>query len=216
MYLDTPACLCRSLVEGKRDVSDTLWKPTRQQIEAARGKTLPHVLGPGLDVVFCGINPSLYSAAVQHHFARPGNRFWPALYGGGFTERLLSPFEDTTVLARGLGLTNLVARATANAAELGAEEYRVGGKLLRERLETYRPRVVAFLGISAYRAAFALPQAALGRQPDLLVGSVAWVLPSPSGLNAHYQLADLAQLFAELRQEITRLPHPSSLREPTS
>jgi TDG/mug DNA glycosylase family protein len=127
------------------------------------------------------------------------------LHGGGFTERLLSPFEDTTLPSRGLGLTNLVARATANAAELDVEEYRVGGKLLRERLETYRPRVLAFLGISAYRAAFALPQAVLGRQPDLLVGSLVWVLPSPSGLNAHYQLADLAQLFAELRQEITRL-----------
>jgi double-stranded uracil-DNA glycosylase len=197
-------------------VSEAPWKPTRQQVEAALGQTIPDVLGPGLDVVFCGINPSLYSAAVQHHFARPGNRFWPALHGGGFTERLLSPFEDKTLPARGLGITNLVDRATANAAEVDAEEFLVGGKKLRERLETYRPRAIAFLGISAYRTAFAIPQAALGRQPDLLAGTVAWVLPNPSGLNAHYQLVHLARLFAELRLEIARLPNPSPLRKSTS
>jgi len=183
-------------------MTEAPWRPTPEQLEAAHGRTLTDVLADGLDVLFCGINPSVYSAAVGRHFARPGNRFWPALHGGGFTERRLSPFEDHTLLARQLGLTNLVARATRNAAELTDDEIRDGGRLLLAKLEEYRPRVVAFLGVGAYRTAFGPRAAALGLQPGVLAGSVAWVLPSPSGLNAHYRPAELAVLFGELRAAV--------------
>jgi TDG/mug DNA glycosylase family protein len=179
----------------------TAWKPTRQQLDAARGQVLPDLIAPGLRVLFCGINPSLYSAAVGHHFARPGNRFWPALHAAGFTQRLLSPFEDATLPALGYGLTNLVARATARADQLGAEELLAGGAALVGKVRTYRPRFVAFLGVTAYRTAFARPEAKLGQQRDPLGGAVIWVLPSPSGLNAHYQLEDLTRLYGTLRQE---------------
>ncbi len=182
------------------------WKPTRTQIAAAAGTTIPDVLAAGLDVLFCGINPSLYSAAVGHHFARPGNRFWPALHASGFTERLLSPFEDQTLLQRRQGLTNLVARASATATELTRTELEEGGRLLRTKLEQYRPRVVAFLGVTAYRTAFTRRDAQLGRQQQQLAGTVVWVLPNPSGLNAHYQPRELARLFAELLEFV----HPSS------
>jgi TDG/mug DNA glycosylase family protein len=175
------------------------WKPTREQVAAARGRRLPDVLAPGLRVLFCGINPSLYSAAVGHHFARPGNRFWPALHAAGLSARVFSPFEDRELLALGYGLTNLVGRATARAEELAAEELRAGAAELEEKVRRYRPRHVAFLGAGAYRTAFARPRAALGRQPQTVGGATAWVLPSPSGLNAHYQLAALARLYGELR-----------------
>src|SRR3982750_3236097 len=132
-------------------------RPTAEELRAAHCKAVPDVMGPGLRVLFCGINPSLYSAAVGHHFARPGNRFWPTLHAAGFTERRLSPFEDATLLDRGYGLTNLVRRATATADELMREELSAGGRRLTRLLRRHRPAAVAFLGVTAYRAAFARP-----------------------------------------------------------
>jgi TDG/mug DNA glycosylase family protein len=178
---------------------DQPWKPTRQQLADAAGKSLPDVIAPGLDVLFVGINPGLYSAAIQRHFGRPGNRFWPALFASGFTPRLLSPFEEQELLPLRLGVTNIAHRATARADELTDEELLAGGKELRRKARRYRPRFLAFLGVTAYRTAFQIRQATLGRQEQRIAESVAWVLPSPSGLNAHYQLDDLARLFGELR-----------------
>jgi TDG/mug DNA glycosylase family protein len=177
-------------------------RPTRQQIEAARGGAVPDVIGPGLDVLFCGINPSLYSAAVGHHFARPGNRFWRTLHGAGFTSRELSPFEDQALLAHRLGCTNLVERATARADELSEAELRAGGERLAARLKAMRPGWLAVLGVSAYRIAFAEPRAAPGPRPVRIGGVAVWVLPNPSGLNAHYQLPDLVRAYAELRAAV--------------
>jgi TDG/mug DNA glycosylase family protein len=181
-------------------MTEVPWRPTKEQLETARGRTLPDVLAEGLHVLFCGINPSVYSAAVGHHFARPGNRFWGALHGGGFTGRLFSPFEDRSLLDLQLGLTNLVARATPAADELTAKEICRGGLLLRAKVEEFRPGLVAFLGVGAYRTAFGLPAAGVGRQPGGLGEAVVWVLPSPSGRNAHYRPAELASLFAEVRR----------------
>jgi double-stranded uracil-DNA glycosylase len=175
------------------------WRPTRAQLEAARDRRLRDVIANGARVVFCGINPSLYSAAVGHHFARPGNRFWPALHGAGFTCRLLSPFEDTTLPAIRLGCTNLVDRATARADELAPAELRAGAEQLMERLRAHRPAWLAVLGAGAYRLAFDRPGAALGPQPDRLGDTSVWLLPNPSGLNAHYTLPALVERFAELR-----------------
>ncbi len=149
-------------------------------------------------MLFCGINPGLYSAAVGHHFARPGNRFWPALHRGGFTPRQLSPWEEDELPGYGCGVTNLVARATASAAEIAREEYLAGGERLRQKISAYRPRVVAILGITAYRLAFARPRAGLGLQEEAIDATRLWVLPSPSGLNAHFQLPELAELFRQL------------------
>jgi TDG/mug DNA glycosylase family protein len=176
------------------------WRPNRAQLEAAKGRRLPDVIANGVRVVFCGINPSLYSAAVGHHFARPGNRFWAALHGAGFTCRLLSPFEDGTLPAIGLGCTNLVDRATARADELTAAELRAGAEQLAERLRQYRPAWLAVLGASAFRLAFDRPRAALGPQPERLGDTSVWLLPNPSGLNAHYMLPALVERFAELRE----------------
>jgi double-stranded uracil-DNA glycosylase len=154
-------------------------------------------------VLFCGINPGLYSGVTGHHFARPGNRFWPTLHLAGFTPRLLHPSEERELLTYGYGITNLVARATATADELSPEELVAGQRRLKTKLKRYQPQVVAVLGISAYRTAFATKAVALGRQSDPLENAIVWVLPNPSGLNAHYQLADLAEHFRELRQFIT-------------
>jgi TDG/mug DNA glycosylase family protein len=158
------------------------------------------VIAPGLKVLFCGINPSLYSAAVGHHFARPGNRFWPALYAAGFTDRLLAPWEDRMLLARGYGITNIAAAALAAADELSEEDLVAGARRLTSRVRRYRPAAVAFLGIGAYRTAFGRKEVRLGRQLEGVGGAAAWVLPNPSGLNAHYRLEDLARLYAELRR----------------
>ena len=176
------------------------YKPGKAEIQAAAGKSVPDVIAPGLKVLFVGINPGLYTAAVGHHFARPGNRFWPALHASGFTDRLLSPFEERELLKWGYGITNVVNRATAGADELAAEELVRGGRALREKIEAYRPRIAAFLGIGAYRSAFQRPEAALGRQPEGIGGAEVWVLPNPSGLNAHYRLEDLAKLFRDLKE----------------
>jgi TDG/mug DNA glycosylase family protein len=173
--------------------------PSKADLEAARGRTIPDVLGPDLYVVFVGINPGLWSGALGHHFARPGNRFWKALYGSGFTDRLLSPFEDASLLDANLGVTNLVARTTARADELSADEIRRGAVELEERLTPLRPRFVAVLGIGVYRTGFGRRDAALGLQEQDLAGSRLWVLPNPSGLNAHHQLDDLTERFRALR-----------------
>lgn len=174
-------------------------KPTRDQLAAAAGNTLADLIDDGLDVLFVGINPGLYSAAIGHHFGRPGNRFWPALHASGFTPRLLSPFEEREVLKWGLGITNLASRATARADELSEQELVAGAAVLTEKARRHKPRFLAFLGVTAYRTAFAQPKAGLGRQPGRVAESEAWVLPSPSGLNAHYRPDELAALFAELR-----------------
>jgi TDG/mug DNA glycosylase family protein len=177
-------------------------RPTAAELAAARAKTLPDVVGPGLSVLFCGINPGLYSAATGHHFARPGNRFWPALHNSGFTPRLMHPSEQDELPAFGLGVTNIVARATARADELTRDELRAGAERLTELAARYEPTFVAVVGISAYRTAFDRPKAAVGPQEERIAGSRLWVLPNPSGLNAHYQADALAAAFRALREAI--------------
>ena len=160
---------------------------------------LPDVVGPGLLVLFCGINPSLRSAEVGHHFARPGNRFWPALHRAGFTPRQLAPEEDGDLPALGVGITNLVARPTRAASELTAPELREGAAALGALAARWAPRLVAVVGLTAWRTAFARPKAVVGLQDELVGGRPVWVLPNPSGLNAHHQLPDLARLYGEAR-----------------
>lgn len=177
-------------------------KPTPQQILAAKGKRVPDVIAPELKVLFCGINPGLYTAAVGHHFARPGNRFWPALHKAGFTGRQLSPFEERELLELGYGVTNVVNWATASADELSREDLIKGARQLRRKVLKYDPACFALLGLGAYRAAFGRPKAKPGRQNETIGRSLIWVLPNPSGLNANYQLPDLVRLFRELRNAI--------------
>ena len=178
------------------------WKPTKEQLIAAAGKTVPDVIAPDLKVLFCGINPGLYTAAVGHHFARPGNRFWPALFAAGFTPHLMSPFDERELIASGYGITNVVMRATATADQLSREELREGGKRLAAKVRRYRPQFLAVLGLGAYRAAWGAPRASIGRQETKIGETVVWVLPNPSGLNAHYQAKDLQKLFAELKKAV--------------
>jgi double-stranded uracil-DNA glycosylase len=176
------------------------FKPTKEQLIEAVGKTVPDVIAPGLRVLFCGINPGLYTAAVGHHFARPGNRFWPVLHASGFTDRLLSPFEEQQLLELGLGITNVVARTTAAAAELTPADFIKGGRLLRNKVRRFHPRFVAVLGVGAYRAGFGHPKAVIGEQDERIADARVWVLPNPSGLNANYQLNELSRLFRVLRR----------------
>lgn len=173
-------------------------QPSRNDLEAARHKTLPDVIGPGLAVLFCGINPGLYSAALGYHFARPGNRFWPALYTAGITPRLLRPDESHSLLECRCGLTDIVVRATARADELTSAELTAGRAVLEEKVARFHPAFVAILGIGAFRTAFGRPKAQLGPQPESLGPSRLWVLPNPSGLNAAHQPRDLATAFREL------------------
>jgi TDG/mug DNA glycosylase family protein len=156
-------------------------------------------VAPGLDVIFCGINPGLASAAAGHNFARPGNRFWPALHGAGFTPRQLSPQEDRDLPRYGIGMTNVVDRASRGAADLTPAELRAGAAAVAALVERWQPRVLAVLGVGAYRTGFARPDAVVGLQPETVGGRPVWVLPNPSGLNAHYQLPDLIRMFGELR-----------------
>ncbi|HLL89264.1 MAG TPA: G/U mismatch-specific DNA glycosylase [Tepidisphaeraceae bacterium] len=174
-------------------------RPTRQQLLDVRNARVPDLIASGLKVLFVGINPSVYSAVVGHHFARPGNRFWPALHVAGLTPRVLRPDEEGEMLRLGFGITNVVDRATVAADELEPAEYVAGAKALARKVRRYAPRVVAFLGVGAYRTAFDRPQAPLGRQPQPVGAAIAWVLPNPSGLNAHYQLPALGRLYGELR-----------------
>jgi len=180
------------------------FKPTKQQLIDAAGQTLPDIIAPNLRVLFCGINPGLYTAAVGHHFARPGNRFWPALHKSGFTDRLLSPFAERELLKGGIGISNVVPHATASAAELTREDFIDGGKKLAAKVRRYRPQIVAILGVGAYRHAFAKPKAKIGEQAERIHDARVWVLPNPSGLNANYQLPELVRLFVELRQASAR------------
>ena len=178
-------------------------KPTRANLLAAADKTVPDVIARGLAVLFCGINPGLYSAYMGHHFARPGNRFWPALHAGGFTDRLLKPSEERELLKSGYGITNVVERASAAADELSLGELKAGGKRLRARVKRYQPRYLAVLGVGAYRVAFDRPKAVLGLQPEAIGATKVWVLPNPSGLNAHYRAGDLAKLFEQLKDFVS-------------
>lgn len=197
----------------------TTRRPTRADLEAARDRVIPDVLpddGTPLRVLFCGINPGLYSGAVGHHFARPGNRFWPTLYAAGFTPRLYSPFEDADLVDLGLGITNLVARTTASASELTAEELRAGARLLRRKVLRYRPRFLAVVGYTAFRTAFQRPHATGGRQPEPIGSTIVWLLPNPSGLNAHHQPAQLRALFGELRAAVLATRSPGRSSRPSS
>ena len=179
-------------------------RPTRDELAAAEGKTVPDLIGHGVRVLFVGINPGLYSGAVGHHFARPGNRFWPALHQAGFVERPLSPFEEHDLLRHGVGITNFVQRTTARADELSDEEIRAGVADLARKIRTYQVRTVVFLGLTAYRVAFGDRKVAMGKQDERFEGAQVWVLPNPSGLNAHYQLPDFVRLFRVVREDSRR------------
>ncbi|MBN1594303.1 G/U mismatch-specific DNA glycosylase [candidate division FCPU426 bacterium] len=176
-------------------------KPTNAELQAARKKTVPDVVVPGLKVLFCGINPGLYSGAIGHHFAKPGNRFWPALHASGFTNRRLSPFAERDLLPLGYGITNLVKRTTASAAELTPAEFFQGARQLAAKVRKYRPGFLAVLGLQAYGLAFGKKQVKTGLQAGRIGRTRIWVLPNPSGLNAHYQAADLARLFKDLKKQ---------------
>ncbi|MEV6317003.1 G/U mismatch-specific DNA glycosylase [Streptomyces sp. NPDC051776] len=175
-------------------------RPTPEELEAARGRTIGDVLAGGLRVLFCGINPGLMSGATGHHFARPGNRFWPALHASGFTPRQLAPAEQRELLTHRLGITNVAARTTARAGELTDEELREGGRVLREKVERYEPQWLAVVGVTAYRITFGDRRARIGRQEAVIGGTHIWVLPNPSGLNAHWTLSAMAEEFARLRE----------------
>ena len=180
--------------------SNTVFRrPTPEELTRAHGKTVPDLIAPNLKVLFCGINPGLYSGATALHFARPGNRFWPALYAAGFTNRLLHPSERDELLAAGYGITAIVRRATATAAELDDDEYRAGRIALERKVKKYKPRWVAVLGLGAYRTGFDRPRAKAGRQEERIGEAGLWVLPNPSGLNANHQLPQLTEMFRELR-----------------
>ena len=176
----------------------TTKRPTPADLQAAKRKTVPDVIAAGLTVLFCGINPGLYTAAIGHHFGRPGNRFWPTLHAAGFTPRRFDPSEEQELLTLGYGITNVVPRATAAADELTPREIVAGGRALEAKVRAFAPRYVAVLGIGAYRTAFAKPKAVIGLQPEPLGETRVWVLPNPSGLNAHYNKT-MVDLFSELR-----------------
>lgn len=184
----------------------TAMKPTKEQIAHAHDKVIPDLIASELHVLFCGINAGLYSAATGHHFARPGNRFWPTLYRAGFTPRLFSADEEQDLLALGYGITNIVSRATSAAAELRPDELQLGAQELVKKLQVYKPEVLAILGISAYRVAFNFPKARLGPQPHKIGSTNVWVLPNPSGLNAHFPPVALAQVYSEFRVAVSGYP----------
>jgi TDG/mug DNA glycosylase family protein len=183
-------------------MSETPWKPTRAQLLAAAHKTVPDLIAPNLRVLFAGINPGLYTAAIGHHFGRPGNRFWPTLYAAGFTPRVLSPFEERELLPLGYGITNVAPRASAAAEELSFDEIRAGGKKLVAKVKRCKPQVLAVLGVGAYRIAFDRSKAKVGPQDETIGDTRIWILPNPSGLNAHYLPADLAKVFRQLRHAV--------------
>src|SRR5437899_11857703 len=179
-------------------------RPTRAEVLAAAGRTVPDVIAPGLRVLFCGINPGLYSGATGHHFARPGNRFWPVLHAAGFTPRVLKPWEEEELLELRYGITNLVARATATAAELSKQEFLAGRERRGRKVKRYQPKWVAVVGIGAYRVAFGRPRALIGLQPERRGSAGLWLLPQPSGLNANHQLPALTAAFRQLRTAARR------------
>ncbi len=181
--------------------------PSKEEIRRAVNKTIQDVIAPKLKILFCGINPGLYSAATGHNFARPGNRFWPAMFGAGFTDRLLSPYEETNLLEHGHGITNIVERATASADELSKEELIEGAKKLITKVRLYLPAYLAVVGLTAYRTAFKSPKAKIGLQEEKIDNTLIWVLPNPSGLNAHHQLPDLIKYFGALRLHSLKNPN---------
>jgi double-stranded uracil-DNA glycosylase len=182
-----------------KNTSIPFFRPTAADLLAAKDKPIPILIAPNLHVLFCGINPGLWSGATGHHFARPGNRFWPALFTGGFTPRVFKPHEERNLLAFGCGITNFVNRTTATAAELSDAELIAGTDHLRKTVKKNRPAMLAILGIGAYRVGFGKNKAALGLQDQTIGQTRIWVLPNPSGLNAHHTPASLGKLFAELR-----------------
>jgi TDG/mug DNA glycosylase family protein len=175
----------------------------------ATPKPLRDVIAPGLRMLFCGINPSLRSAQAGHHFARPGNRFWPALAAAGITPRRLGPDEDGELPALGVGITNLADRPTRAASELSEAELRGGAAALGELVARYEPRLVAIVGVTAYRTAFGHPGARFGLQAEPLGGRPVWVLPNPSGLNAHVQVPQLAAAYGEAWHHAGSIPQGS-------
>jgi TDG/mug DNA glycosylase family protein len=177
-------------------------KPTKEDLRHAVERTVDDLIDHDLKVLFCGINPGLYSGATGQHFARPGNKFWKALHGAGFTDRLLHPSEELELLERGYGITCFVQRTTARADELTDDEFVQGGRMLVKKIEKFRPRTLAVLGIGAYQKAFRQPKARLGLQPEKIGAASVWLLPNPSGLNAHYQLSDFIELFSELKRSL--------------
>jgi TDG/mug DNA glycosylase family protein len=174
--------------------------PGGQDLQEAEGKIVVDLIAPGLKVLFVGINPGLYSGATGYHFARPGNRFWPALHLAGITPRQLHPSEEAELLKLGYGITAMVRRATATAQELRPEEYREGARQLEQKVADYLPKLICFLGIGAYRTGFGRPKAQLGLQEETLLDVPLWVMPNPSGLNAHFKLKDFGRMFAEVRE----------------
>lgn len=177
-------------------------RPTQADLDAARDRTIPDIIAPGLRVVFAGINPGLYSAATGYHFARPGNRFWPALHRSGFTEGVFRPDEQEQLLGLGLGITNVVARATARADELRPAEFLAGARILTAKIARLRPRWLAIVGVTAYRAAFARRHAVVGPQDEAIGETRVWVLPNPSGLNALWTTPKLIEAFHDLRLHV--------------
>jgi TDG/mug DNA glycosylase family protein len=177
-------------------------KPTKSDLCDAVNRTVTDLIDYDLKVLFCGINPGLYSGATGLHFARPGNKFWKALHGAGFTDRLLDPSEEKELLARGCGITCFVGRTTSRADELTDREFLEGGRILVRKIEKFRPRNLAVLGTGAFQKAFRQPKARLGLQPENIATARVWLLPNPSGLNAHYQLADFIELFTELKRSL--------------
>ncbi len=180
------------------------YKPTKQEIADAYNKSVPDIIAPNLIILFCGINPGLYTAAVQNHFGRPGNKFWKALYAAQLTPRLFHPSEQEKLLKLGIGITNLVNRATVKADEVAKDEFIRGGKELIIKVKRYKPQWVAFVGIQAYRTAFFQPHAKVGKQKNKIGNASVWILPSSSGLNAHYPPQKYNQTFRELKQELSR------------
>lgn len=178
-------------------------KPTKEDVADALNRTVPDIIAPNLRVLFCGINPGIYSGATRLHFARPGNRFWKALHLSGFTKRQLDPSEGRELLDVGCGITCIVERTTARADELTREDYIEGGRVLEAKVAEFRPKVIAFVAMTAYRIAFDRPKAKVGKQAETFGDTGIWLLPNPSGLNANYQLPDFVRLFQELREEIS-------------
>ena len=176
------------------------FKPSKEDLRDAVNRTVEDLIDRNLKILFCGINPGIWSGATGFHFAKPGNRFWKVLHFAGFTDRILHPSEEHELLENGYGMTCFVKRTTSRADELKAEEFIEGGKILVKKIEKYKPENLAVLGIGAYRAAFQKPRGALGLQDEKIAGANVWLLPNPSGLNAHYQLDDLAELYGALRR----------------
>ncbi len=189
-----------NITNSEGSQTEKVWKPTRAQLLEAEGKTVADVITEDLEVLFCGINPGLYTAAVGHHFARPGNRFWSILHKAGFTPRLFSPFEEELLLEHKIGITNIVNKATAQAADLTIRELEDGRKILEKKITQYTPKTLAILGLGAYRIAFNRPKADIGLQKEMIGSSYIWILPNPSGLNASYQIDALVSLFNQLYQ----------------